>query len=343
MRRPLTLLTTLTAPLALATTYPMTLHKVMDEQGTHGVAYQYLAPKGWAVKTQLVWSDRILQPTVFEAQADSPDGRFGYSMLGGMDFPFGGITGSHQFFGYQPGSKTGVEPPEKLTDFMLRAAQADKTISDIKVTRRVDRPLPVDQLPWQGRRYGMASELDFTFTKNGKTLSGVAVARMDVGFAGDPRQEMQAYNGDWEITNAFSVYSPPGEEKKALRFFSLGVPTYTPTKAFLLARGAYILALNHQIQEQIQQIGEISRLRAKLNRQQEDAIMGRYHADQSRKDKFQQDFCDYIGDVRRSRNTDGTELQTNSNDGQPWSDGRGNYAFGDNPGPGWTALKKWGE
>ena len=175
----------------------------------------------------------------------------------------------------------------------------------------------------------MASRLEYTFTKNGVRLSGMSAARMDVGLFGNPSQPGQAYNGDWEIMDAFTVYSPPGEEKKGMRFFSLGAPSYTPSRAFVEARGAYILALNGKILQGIQQIGELSKMQARLSQQQRDAIMGRNRADQ-----------------RRSRNLDGTELQTNSNDGVPWVDGKGNVAFGDDPGAGnggWTKLKQVGE
>lgn len=338
----------LIASLAGAATYPMTMHTVVDDQGTHGVAYRYLAPKGWKVDAKLLWSDRILQPTVFSAEASSPDGRFGYSTFGGMDFAFGGVTGSHQFYGYQQGSKQGVEPPAKLTDFMAKVVEGDKSMSDVRITRRVDRPLSQGELPWANRRYGMASELDYTFVKNGRTLEGVSVARMDVGLAGDPRQEMQAYNGDWEITDAYSVYSPPGEGKKAMRFFSLAVPTYTPTRAFLMARGAYILALNHQIQEQIRSIGEMSRISAGLSRDRQDAIMGNYRSQQAAQNKAVSGFCDFIGDVDRYRTADGSEMQLASGYKDAWTNRAGDVVLSDNAGydpnqgsgGGWTRLKK---
>ena len=347
MGRLLPLLAALSPSLAFATTYPMTLHKVVDDQGIHAVAYRYLAPKGWKVDTKLGWTDAILQPTIFAAQADSPDRRFGYSFLPGLDLPFGGTTGGHGMRGPISGQRSGVQPPSRLSDWLLQSVKGNKDMDDVRIVRRTDQPLSPAQLG-EHRSFGMVSTLEIAFTRGGRPMFEVMSARMDGLVAGNPNAEFQAFNGDWEVVDAFAVYGPKGEERKAMRFFSLAVPTYTATPAFIKARGAYILALNHEIQANIARIGEMSQIAARLDRQKEDAIMGRYHSQQAARDRAMSGFCDYIGDVDRYHTADGAEMQLASGYKDAWTNQAGDVVLSDDAGydpnsgsgGGWSRLQR---
>ncbi len=336
------LLLPLLAGRASTTTAPMTMHTVVDDTAIHGVAYRYIAPKGWVAKATVTWQSEISSPTALTAFAASPDERFGYLILQGQDFHFFVKNGGMWVNVMTQGTKQGVTPPNRLSDFLVDQVKALFKL-DIHVTKREDHPLTGAALP-KYRNLGQVGHVEFTFTDaKGRACTGVIAAMMDGNLVGDTVHAGMSYQGDWRIENLFLISAPMGEEKTAMRFFSIAAPTYTPTKAFIRARGAYQMVLNHQIDAQIANAGEISRITSRMNGKIEDAIMGRYHTEQAADNKQISAFCDYIGDVQRSRNLDGTELQTNSKDGQPWADGKGGIAFGDNPGSGWTRLKKMGD
>ncbi len=334
------------APLALATTYPMTMHTVVDEQGIHGVAFRYLAPKGWKVNAKLGYSGDIMAPTPFFAAAESPDGKFGYIMVPESEHRFFGIARGQ----YNKGNQSGEVPPNRFSDYLANLAQSmvkGAGNSDFQVVDRKDTPLTREQLgPY--RSFGSQSALEFRCTKNGEPETGVLFASMNGQVHGNPNQPSTPYQGDWQVQNLYMVYGPKGEEKKGMRFFSLGVPTYTPTSAFIKARGALILALNQQIQVNIQRTGELSKLTAQLSRQKEDAIMGNYRSQQAAQNKAVSGFCDYIGDIDRYHTADGSEMQLSSGYKDAWTNRAGDVVLSDNigydpnqgSGGGWSRLKK---
>ena len=115
-----------------------------------------------------------------------------------------------------------------------------------------------------------------------------------------------------------------------------------------MTRGAYILALNHQIQEQIQSIGEMSRISARLSRDKQDAIMGNYRSQQAAQNRAVSGFCDYIGDIDRYHTADGSEMQLASGYKDAWTNRAGDVVLSDNvgydpnqgSGGGWTRMQK---
>ncbi len=326
--------------------YPVTMHTVVDGFAIHGVAYHYLAPKGWKTLGGVVWQGQIASVTALTAVAVSPDERFAYLIAQGQDFPYFVKNGGMWVNVMTQRFQQGVTPPERFSDFLLDYAKRILKV-DLTVTKREDHRLTGTQLP-PARNLGAVGAVEFDFTDNkGRACTG-AIAAMMHGFqAGDTVNPGMSYQGEWCVQNLFLIGAPKGEEKKAMRFFSIGAPTFTPTRSFLKARGAYQMVLNHQIDIQIANAGEVSKATSRMSRQMEDAIMGRYHSEQKGNDKAQSAFCDMIGDVARSRALDGTEIQSNSNAGPVWEDGHGNLSMGGDPnagsGGGWTKLKKAGE
>lgn len=338
------MLTPLLASLAMAgNAYPMTLHNLewgADPEGFfHGTAFHYLAPKGWKPFAITGWNVVDTKNVNMLAGAVGPDERFGYAFCPGFWQTFNGMSAGNAGIGGQvQGYQNGMPPPARLSDWMvdfLKVSHAD----DFRIVSREDRPMGSGG----GYQYGQASRVKFTHTLHGQPMEGILVGQMVGTVNGNPNAPMQSYNGYWGVQSLALVTYPKGEEAKGMKFFSLAVPTYTPTPAFVRAVAVHDGVLKQMyagiVREQINRM----QIQAKVAAERESALMNNWRSRRAASDKFQRDFCDYIGDTRRSRNTDGTELQTNSNDGQPWSDGKGGVAFGDNPGPGWTPLKKWDE
>ena len=337
----------LLATLAPSATYSMTIHTVVDNTAIHGVAYHYLAPKGWKTGASVLWQSTIASVTALTAAAVSPDERFAYLVSQGQEFQYFVKNGGMWVNVMTQRFQQGVTPPERFSDFLLDYAKRILKV-DLTATKREDRRLTGRQLP-PARNLGAVAQVEFAFTDtHGRPCTGVIAATMHGVQAGDTVNPGMSYQGEWCIQNLFMVGAPKGEEKKAMRFFSLGAPTYTPTRSFLRARGAYQMVLNHQIDAQIANAGEISRVTARLSRQREDAIMGRYHTEQAADSKAQGAFCDYIGDIDRYRTADGTELQLSSGYKDAWKDKAGNVILSDNVGydpnhgsnVSWSRLKK---
>ncbi len=339
------MVTTVLVPLALfaANAYPMTLHNLewgADPEGFyHGTAFHFLAPKGWKPFAITGWNLVDTKNLNMLAGAFSPDERFGYAFCPGFWQTFNGMTSGNAGIGGQvQGFQGGTPPPARLSDWAMEFLKI-KQAENLHVVSREDRPLGTAG----GYQYGQASQVKFVYTLHGQPMEGMLVGRMVGTVNGNPNAPMHSYSGYWGVQSLAFVTYPKGEQTKGMKFFSLAVPTYTPTVGFIRAVEVHDGVLKKMYAGIVREQIERSQIQAKVAAERESALMSAWRSRRSESDKFQRDFCDYIGDTRRSRNSDGTELQTNSNDGQPWSDGKGNVAFGDNPGPGWTALKKWND
>ena len=326
--------------LAPAAITPMTMHTVVDDKAVHGVAFRYLAPKGWKTNARLNWSDDVMNATQLMLAAVSPDGHFTFSVNSGIDFPFSGhAAGPYGGGGYQ----TGKQPPRVLSDFLAEYVKSLFPKADVQVTKREDRPLTGAELPYK-RNFGMASGIEFAFTDDkGQPCTGTVAARCH-GFALSSDQGMGAHwNGDWTVENLVLVGGPKGEEKKAMRFFSLSAPTITATRQFAAIRYAYVDMLNRQMTADMKAQFERGQMRFRATQEQNAKGVAAWREKEAAMDRSMQGFKDYLGGVERFQGANGEEIKATATVGGAWQDLHGNVILSDttnyNPGTGWTKLQ----
>ena len=333
---------------------PMTMHAVVDDKAVHGVAFRYLAPKGWKTSAVLNWSDAVMNPTQLILSAASPDGRFIFLINSGIAYDFSGqAAGGYNGFAHQ----SGKQPPRVLSDFLIEYVKSLLPKMDVQVTKREDKPLTGRELP-PLRDFGMASRIEIAFTDDkGQACTGAVAARCNgIVRRGDEGMGVH-WNGDWMVENLVLVGGPKGEENKAMRFFSFSAPTITATRQFAAIRSAYVdwvvaqtnaatSAMAKQGMANLKAQFERGQMRFKATQEQYAKGNAAWREHEAATDKANRDFCDYIGDVARHKARDGTEIQTNSSAGDVWEDGHGNVSCGGDPnvgsGGGWTKLKKAG-
>ena len=327
-------------PLARATVYPMTLHAVQDPKGVHGVAFRYLAPKGWKTSAVLNWSDNAINATQLMLSAVSPDGRFTFLVNSGIDFPFSGhAAGPYGGGGYQ----NGKQPPRVLSDFLGEYVKNLLPKAEVQVTNRQDKPLTGAELPYK-RNFGMASSIQFAFTDDkGQACTGMVAARCH-GNALSSDQGMGAHwNGDWMVENLVLIAGPKGEDKKAIRFFSLSAPTITATRPFAAVRYAYVDMLNKQMTADMKAQFERGEMRFKATQEQFAKANAQWRDHEDAMDKSFQGFEDYLGGVERFEGANGEEIKATQTRGGAWQGPNGSVILSDdpryNPGYGWNRLQ----
>ncbi len=339
MKKTLAPILILLAGRALATTYPMTMHTVVDNRAVHGVAFRYLAPKGWKTTAILNWVDNVLSPTELFLGGASADDRFGFALISSLDFPFGGhAAGPYGGGGYQ----NGKQPPRVLSDFLVEHVKTLFPKTQIEVTKREDKPLNGSDLPYK-RNFGMASQIEFSYSVKGQAFTGAAAARCD-GNALSSDQGMGAHwNGDWKVENLVVVMGPKGEEKKAMQFFALSVPSITATRQFAALRYAYVDMLNKQMTADMKAQFERGQLQFKATQEQNAKGFAAWREHEAATDKSMQGFTDYLGGVERFKGANGEEIKATATVGGAWQDLNGNVMLSDtpnySPGVGWTKLQ----
>lgn len=313
---------------ALATTYPMTMHTVVDDKGVHGVAFRYLAPKGWKTQAHLTWTGNLLAPTLLTLVANSPDDRFGYATFSSLDFPFNGHGPSPYGGG---GYQVGKQPPRVLSDYLLEQLKAVMPKTSFTVTKRDDKPLTGSDLPFR-RNFGMASQIEFAYTdEKGRACAGVMAARCDGEVQQTDGGMGAIYGGDWRVDNLVMVSGPKGEEKQALKYFALSVPTITATRPFAALRYAYVDMLNEKLKADTAAMLQRSQAMLKANRERFDQYNAQWREHEAATDKASRDFCDYVGDVERFRGMNGEEIKATATPGGAWQDPNGNVILSDDP------------
>ena len=321
----------LASALGGATTYPMTMHAVQDPKGVHGVAFRYLAPKGWKTNAVLNWSENAMNATQLMLSAVSVDGRFTFMVNSGIDFPFYGGGETRTTFGTTPGYQGGRQPPRVLSDFLVEYVKGKLSKADIQVTKREDKPLTGAALPYK-RNFGMASSIEFAFTDDkGQACTGAVAAWCHGNVASNTGGLRDSWTGDWMVENLVLIGGPKGEEKKTMRFFSLSAPTITATRQFAAIRYAYVDMLNKQMNADMKAQFERGQMQFKATQEQYAKGNAAWRAQEAAQDKSMQGFKDYLGGVERYRGANGEEIKVAQTPGGAWQGPNGSVLLSDDP------------
>jgi hypothetical protein len=324
------------------TTYKMTLHKVMDPEGTGKLACTYLLPDGWTAQDQIKWfPQNLLTPVIGASVMKSADGLVELDTMSGANFSF-----SHS-----PPGDTGIMPPKRTTDFLISAWKKDHPGVNFEVLDRQDTPVDTSSTPTpQGSSlHATRGVVKLRFKKGGQVLVTKSQARIDV-FQTDPMETGMgiAYEGGWLVTSAYAVTAPEDQLDAAMKLSGI-VLTSVRTDPHFYNTVVQVQQMQQQaFKAQQGQIAEISHIISQTNDQISDTIMGSYNTSQAAEQKEVTGFDDYIRGVDKYQTGDGP-VDLPSGYAHAFSDDNGHYIVTDNhlydpnvgnTGPNWHELQR---
>ncbi len=319
------------------------LHRVMDTEGSGGLAYTFLLPEGWTSEDRLHWLvDNYTTPVVGFSLIKSEDGRE----------EIDSVSGVATSFSHGPAGDSGMPPPRSLSQYLLSDWKRRHPGLNFQVTSREDTPIDVSGDPNVG--FGKVSAqhglVKLSFRRNGQIYLSKVQARMDTFRTNSAPTAIggEIYEGGWRISSQFTVTAPAAEFDHAMRTCAL-VLTSSKTDPHFFSRVAQaqkvIQARFYDMQNRIR---ETSQLISQTNDEISDSIMSSYNTSQAAADHEAANFDDYIRGVDKYSDASGP-IDLPSGYAHAWADNQGHYIVSDQglydpnvsgPGGTWQELEK---
>lgn len=313
-------------PAESGTVYHMHLHKVMDDAGTHKLAFTYLIPEGWSATDAIQWlPNDFMTPEVSTSVLKSPDG------LIELD----SSSGAWSMYGHGPTGDYGAWPPKNVSDILLHDFKQQHPGLQFKVLTKSDTQVDslLGQAPPQGTNYGIKGDLKVRFSKGGKAFVMKAQARLD-GLQMTPVASGMGgsmYEGGWMITETMAVTAPEDQMDGAMKLLGIVLASSHLDPHFFNTVMQAHKIISDRFYAQQQQIGEISRIISQTNDEISDTIMNSYHTGQEVQNKESSGFDDYIRGVDKYQDSDGT-VDLPSGYAHAFADDNGHYIVTDQHG-----------
>lgn len=176
------------------------LHKVMDTNGTGGLAMTFQVPKDWTVLDKVSWNLNLrLNPMSYSFTAGNEAENSYISYLSGLTFDFA----SNGF-----GGMAGKAPPQRASDFLMEDVKAVHPNAEIKVLDREDNPIPFPHSTVPGVvAKAFHSILKVRFEVNGKPTE--ENLSMDLYGYVQPTGG-RSFRGNWFVSGLTVVHAPEG-------------------------------------------------------------------------------------------------------------------------------------
>src|SRR5579862_5541453 len=320
----------------------LALHKVMDTTGTGKVAGTYLLPDGYSATDEIKWiPDDYLTPVVGSSTLKSSDGRVVIESMSGLETNFG----------HSPAGAFGVDPPESVSGFLLRAWK--KAHSDLKFTviDKQDSDIPDATQNGAGfRMFGKRGVIKLQYVKDGATYQVKSHARIDVMTTIPETTAIGGtmYEGGWVISNAYTVTAPKEQLPEAMKLFGIVLASYRIDPHFFNTVMQARDIIQRNFYGRLGQIMETSRIISQTNDEISASIDSAYKATQATEDREATNFDDTIRGIDRYQESEG-DVSLPSGYAHAWSDGNGTYIVTDQalydpnvsgPGGTWHEMEK---
>ncbi len=325
--------------------YHMQLHKVMDEEGAHKLAFTYLIPDGWSATDTIKWiPNDFMTPEVGTTIIKSPDG---LTELVSM-------SGAWTMFGHSPTGDYGSLPPKSVSDILLSGFKQQHPSVQFAVLTKEDTPVDslLGQAPPQGSNSGLKAEIKVRFSQGGKSFLMKSQGRLDSMQMTPVPSGMGGtiYEGGWMITQTMAVTAPEEQMDGAMKLLGIVLTSSHMDPHFFntLVQTRKIISDNFYARQR--EIGEISRIISQTNDEISDTIMSAYHTGQAAQDREISGFDDYIKGVDKYQDSDG-QVDLPSGYAHAFADDNGHYIVTDqhgfdpnvgSTGSTWRELQKGG-
>ncbi len=300
------------------TVYHMQLHRVMDDEGTHKLAFTYLIPEGWTATDKITWiPNDFMTPEVGVSTVRSSDGQVELDSASGV----------WTNYSHSPSGDVGQHPPKSVSDLLVRGFKQTHPDAAFEVLEKSDTP--VDSLlgtaPPQGSNFGLKGVLRLRFSQNGRKfltkmqgrLDGMQMTPVETGMG-------QMYEGGWRITETLAVTAPEEGMSEAMKVAGIILTSSRLDPHFFNTVLQAQKIISDAFYSQQRQIAQISQIISRTNDEISDQIMSSYRTGQAVEDKEISGFDDYIRGVDKYRDSEGA-VDLPSGYEHAWSDGNGRY------------------
>ncbi len=303
----------------------LTLHEVMDTEGTGKLAGTYLLPDGYEATDEVTWiPDNYLTPVVGTTTLQSDDGSILMESMSGLQI----------CFGHSPAGSTGIDPPKSVCAFLINDWKKKHPGLAFSVVDKKNTPVPEDsQSPPGGRMYSNRGDVQLRYAKDGTDFLVKIHAKIFVMETTPVTTAIGGtlYEGSWVIQNNYTVTAPEDRFPDAMKLFGIVLASYRIDPHFYntVVQAQAIIQRNFYSNQR--QIMETSRIISQTNDQMIDSINQSYQANRATNEKEVTGFDDYIRGIDRY-NEEGGEVSLPSGYAHAWSDGNGKYLVSDEHG-----------
>lgn len=308
----------------------LTLHKVMDTEGTGKLACTYLLPDGYSSTDTLKWNTvDYLTPVVGTTVVKSDDGQILMESMSGLQLNFG----------HSPGGNFGSDPPSDVCAYLLGNWKKQHPGLDYVILKKTQEPVPELTQNVSGLKiYANHGVVELQYTKGGTKFHVKCNVQIYV------MQTIPAttaiggtiYEGAWVINYAYTVTAPEERFPEAMKMFGLIMSTSKTDPHFFntVVQAQQIIERNFYSRQR--QIMETSRIISQTNDEILDSMNKQYQTAQTTNEHELTGFDDYIRGIDRyddaENNGGGAEVSLPSGYAHAFSDGFGKYIVTDEHG-----------
>jgi hypothetical protein len=323
---------------APAETIDLTLHKVMDSNGSGHVAMTYLMPKGWNAKDSVDWNlQRQITPLIYVNTIHSPDGNTHAAYLNTLSFAYAhkGNLGD-----------SGKAAPDKPSDYILDIFKQGHPGIEFETLQSDNNPVPsmFKEAPGMTSR-AFDTTVKLRFSKGGVPTIYKCSCHFDSWMLGPTQVGTQSfYSGTWIIKDYTDFSAPEKEVPRAMMLSSVFLSSRKLDPEFYEQYLEVSQFLMKQMQDANQERlnANFARMRNEYHQMSSDH-MAQFNEQMAAKDKNTRNFCDYV--LNQERYSDGShEFIVPSGYNRAATDGSGNYVITNSPtyqpSGDWHELKK---
>jgi hypothetical protein len=304
---------------AQGNTIHLTLHKVMDTEGTGKLAATFLLPDGYTSTDVVKWiPNDYLTPVVSDITLKSDDGQTMMEWMSGLQIDYA----------HSPMGSTGIDPPKSVCEFLLQNWKKNHPGVDFTVVDKTDSDVPDDshELPGGGKMWGERGIVKLRYVEGGTTYLVKCHARIDVTTTGVEQVPTGGTieEGGWLILNNYTVTAPESQFPDAMKLFGIVLTSCRTDKHFYntMMQASEIIMKNFYAGER--QAMETSRIISQTNDEILDSMNQSYETTQAANEHEATGFDDYIRGVDRYNEGDG-DVSLPAGYNHAWSNGFGKY------------------
>ena len=303
----------------------LSLHKVMDTEGTGKLAGTYLLPAGYTATDVLKWlPDNDLTPVFGTTTLKSDDGQVVME----------GMSGIGTGFAHTPMGAQGVDPPTSVCAFILGNWKKEHPGLAFQVVDKQDASIPdASQSVQGGRQYAKRGVVHLKYVKDGTTFLVKSQARIDV-IKTTPTTTAMGGNfvsGRWLLSCCYTVTAPEAKFPEAMKLYGIVLASYRDDPHFFNT----LMQAREIIQKSRLERGraamETSRIISQTNDQLLASLDKQYTASQAVEEREATGFDDYIRGVDRYNKGDGDDVTLPAGFAHAWSNGFEKYIVTDDP------------
>jgi len=303
----------------------LSLHQVMDTEGTGKLAATYLVPDGYTATDEVKWIPNNYMTPVHGITTLWSDDK--QTMLRSD-------SGLQACFGHSPAGTYGIDPPKSVCAYLINDWTRKHPDLKSKVLEKNDEGIPEASHSGPGyRMYANRGVVKLSYNDQGDNYIVKLSARIDV-MATVPTTTAiggTLYEGAWVVSCNYTVIALEDRFAGAMRMFGLVMSSYRTDPHFFntVMQARDIIQRNFYARQK--QIIETSRIISQTNDEIIESMNKSYQTAQAAGEKEVTGFDDYIRGIDRYSEQDG-QVSLPSGYAHAWSDGNGKYLVTDEHG-----------